>query len=225
MSQYDAFANDFARSRSRPWDFLVAFMQELTDLKLLKQYELGIDIGCGNGQNSTLLENISSIYVGLDLSWELLCKAKKNNSDLIQADVQAMPFRDETFDFGLCVAVLHHVLGRGSRQHAINEIRRIMSPRGNLFVTVWRRWQVRFRKFFLHEGFCNAVLYFPAGQKDFGDVELGWGDPKHRIIYPRSYHLFTRAELRNLLNNFQILFSKLTGHKNERTNYIAFLQR
>ncbi len=225
MSQYDAFAEDFARTRSRPWEFLVAITHELTGLGLLKLYDLGVDIGCGIGQNSTLFLQNSHIRIGLDLSLELLCKTKKKYSDLIQADLQAMPFRGETFDFALCVAVLHHILGRESRQQAINEIGRIMNARGNLFLTVWRRWQDKYRKFFLHEGFHNASQYFPAGWKDFGDVELGWGDPKHRINYPRSYHLFTRSELRNLLNIFQVLFFKLTGHKNSRTNYVAFLQK
>ncbi len=225
LSQYDVFAADFARTRARPWDFLVAFMQELTDLDLLKQHEIGIDLGCGNGQNASLLSKNALVSVGIDTSWKLLRMGKNKYSHLIHADLQMIPLRGETFDFGACVAVLHHVIGRETRQQAVAEIKRILKPGGNLILTVWRRWQRRFWKFFLHEGFYNASLYFPAGKKNFGDIDVGWRDSTSHALHSRLYHLFTRAEMRTILTTFQILLFKLTGHKNSRTNYIVFLQK
>ncbi len=225
LSQYDAFAADFARTRSRPWQFLITFLQECRDLGLMKQYGLGIDIGCGNGQNSTLLSKNTLDSVGLDASWTLLRMGKHKYSHLIHADLQMIPLRGETFDLGACVAVLHHVIGRETRQQAVAEIKRIMKPGGNLILTVWRRWQRRFWKFFLHEGFYNASLYFPAGKKNFGDIDVGWRDSTSHALHSRLYHLFTRAEMGALLTTFQILLFKLTGHKNSKTNYIVFLQK
>ncbi len=224
MSQYDAFAVDFARTRSHPWEFLITFMKELTDQGILNQYDLGLDIGSGNGQNAVLLQKRTKISIGLDLSWMLLHKAKNKYSQLIQADLLALPFRDRIFDFGMCVAVLHHIMGQKSRQQAVIEMKRITKSGGKILVTTWRRWQARFRKTFLHEGLSNATSYFPAGTKDFGDIDIGWRDSKSHILHSRSYHLFTKGELRNLLNCFQILRLLVLGHKNSRTNYVAFLQ-
>ncbi len=225
FNQYDAFADDFARTRSRPWDFMVTFMQELTDLGLLRQYNLGLDVGCGNGQNAILFQKNTLNLIGLDLSWMLLRKARNKYSHVVNADLNALPFREDIFDFGMCVAVLHHILGRDARQQAVRGMKRVMKPGGDGIVTVWRRWQDRFHKIFLYEGFHNAELYFPAGRKDFGDIDIGWGESTSQTRHPRLYHLFTRAELRNLLAIFQILLLKVAGHKNSKTNYIAFIQK
>lgn len=225
MNQYEAFAKDFARTRSRPWEFLVDVRQELIHSGILKQYEIAVDLGCGNGQNSILFRENFQTCLGLDLSWQLLCMAKSKYLNLIQADVGALPFRSETFDFGYSIAVLHHIIGREYRRQVVNEMKRVLKVRGHLFLTVWRRWQGRFAKHFLREGFHNAAEYFPAGLKEFGDVNVGWDDSKTNTRYPRLYHLFTRTELRNLLTPFQVLYFTATGHKRAKTNFVAFLQR
>jgi len=221
LNQYDAFADDFAHTRSRPWDFLVTFIQELTTLGILKQGSLGVDIGCGIGQNAVLLYPRAQLCIGMDLTARLLHKAKTRYSHLIQADLQAIPLRGETFDLCLCIAVLHHILGRDARQQAVSEMKRIMKTECPLIISVWRRWQLRFRKTFLHEGFHNAALYFPAGTKEFGDIDIGWTDSTSLTHHSRVFHLFTRTELRELLNSFHIFLLKTVGHKDFKDNYLA----
>ncbi|OLS13881.1 MAG: hypothetical protein RBG13Loki_2502 [Promethearchaeota archaeon CR_4] len=187
----------------------------------MKNGILGVDLGCGIGQNVDLLSPLAQVCIGIDLSLKLLHQAKLRYSHLIQADVQAIPFRGEIFDLGLCIAVLHHVLGRDARQQAVVEMKRIMTTGGTLLISVWRRWQYRFRKIFLQEGFRNAALYFPAGTREFGDIDIGWTDSTTHQRSPRLYHLFTQSEMRDLLKVFHIMLVKLAGHQESKDNYLA----
>ena len=69
----------------------------------------------------------------------LLCQEVKKwkENDNIAADITRMPFRSNTFDGLVCIAVLHHVATKRRRVAAFRELARILSPGGRLFVTVW----------------------------------------------------------------------------------------
>jgi SAM-dependent methyltransferase len=66
----------------------------------------------------------------------------------VQADVRDLPFADDSFDLALCVSTLEHVgadnSGYGleaeddgaSRLTALRELRRVLTPRGRLLITV-----------------------------------------------------------------------------------------
>jgi len=58
-------------------------------------------------------------------------------NDNIAADIARMPFRANTFDGLVCVAVLHHLATKRRRIAAFRELTRILSPGGRLFITVW----------------------------------------------------------------------------------------
>lgn len=56
---------------------------------------------------------------------------------LAQADATALPYRDRTFDAVVCSETLEHI---PNPQSAVEEIARVLSPRGLLFVTVPNLW-------------------------------------------------------------------------------------
>ena len=64
--------------------------------------------------------------------------------NLSLADVRCLPFADQTFDWAISVATYHHIKGKTERQTALNELRRVLKPDGEAFITVWNRWQRRF---------------------------------------------------------------------------------
>src|SRR5271157_1681133 len=225
MSQYDSFADDFARTRSQPWSFLSEFIHAVFLERSNEAAEMCLDLGCGAGQYARVLESHAKAIVGADMSWNLLRAARSNLIHVVQCDALALPFRGDSFELCLCAAVLHHVLGRSSRDQAVHEMLRILTPRGKAVVTVWKRWQERFQAHFLYEGFHHSEVYFPAGDQDFGDIEIGWTDSQTHLRHPRSYHLFTEGELRYLLRVFEIITFQQIGIRNQRQNYATAVRK
>jgi len=60
-------------------------------------------------------------------------------------DNLALPFRDECFDAGLSIAVIHHFATTERRVAALKELARVLRIGGKLMVSVWAMEQ-RHRK-------------------------------------------------------------------------------
>ena len=104
------------------------------------------------------------------------------------ADFCYLPYPDETFDWAISVAAYHHIKGEEERLKALHELRRVLKPGGEAFVTVWNRWQPRF--------------WFRGKE-----VAVPWR-MKGKTLY-RYYHLFAYHELEKLAKEagFEILKS------------------
>lgn len=98
--------------------------------------------------------------------------------NLSASDIGHLPYRDETFDWAISVATYHHVKGEKERQAALIELRRVLKPGGEAFITVWNRWQPRF--------------WFSRRE-----VAVPWRK-KGKTLY-RYYHLFSYHELERLV--------------------------
>lgn len=61
------------------------------------------------------------------------------------SDCLALPFRDECFDAGLSIAVIHHFATTERRVAALKELARVLRIGGRLMVSVWAMEQ-RHRK-------------------------------------------------------------------------------
>ncbi len=97
--------------------------------------------------------------------------------NLIVADAGHLPFPDGVFDWAISVATYHHIKGKKERQAALNELRRVLKPGGEAFITVWNRWQPRF--------WFNGK-----------EVDIPWRT-KDKTLY-RYYYLFSYGELERL---------------------------
>jgi len=108
-----------------------------------------LNLGCGHGADFLPFRGGFELY-GLDFSSIMLELTKKYAEKfnfkvtLIQADVSRLPFPDESFDRAISVATFHHLENRGTRERAFTELRRILKPDGEAFITVWNRWQPGF---------------------------------------------------------------------------------
>ncbi|XP_063413948.1 uncharacterized protein LOC134696208 [Mytilus trossulus] len=74
-----------------------------------KRKEMFLDIGCGNGVSSQIIESKGHMVIGVDISQSLLAHAKSNTSlnDFVQLDVSTgVNFRPETFKYAISVSVL-----------------------------------------------------------------------------------------------------------------------
>ncbi len=152
-----------------------------------------LNIGCAHGPDFLPFRRGFDLY-GVDFSREMLKFARKYSQkfnltvDLSLADVSQLPYSDETFDWVISVATYHHVKGKEERQAALNELRRVLRPGGEAFITVWNHWQPRF--------------WFKPQQ-----VTVPWRQKGKTL--QRYYYLFSYSELEKLVKRagFEVLKS------------------
>jgi len=108
-----------------------------------------LNLGCGHGPDFLPFKANFDLY-GLDFSLEMLKLANKyaDKSEFqmtpLQADVSRLPFRDESFNWAISIAAYHHINSKEDRLMAFTELRRVLKPGGQAFITVWNSWQGRF---------------------------------------------------------------------------------
>jgi tRNA (uracil-5-)-methyltransferase TRM9 len=141
-----------------------------------------LNVGCAHGPDFLPFKDGFELY-GVDFSAEMLKFARKYaqkfglDVELTLADVRRLPYPDESFDWAISVATYHH-LRRGEHQEALTELRRVLKPGGEAFITVWNRGQPRF-------------WFKPK------EVKVPWRRKKGQTLY-RRYYLFSYGELERL---------------------------
>lgn len=102
------------------------FLQYLTLAKRTKVLE----IGCGTGVFTNLFYKNGITPIAIDISYDLLRKAKNKNHNIffIQADAENLPFKENTFDCVLGVSVLHHL----NTNSAFKAIRAVLTDGGSI---------------------------------------------------------------------------------------------
>ena len=169
------------------------FTRELN--RLAERWQNGslLNLGCAHGPDFLPFKDSFKLY-GVDFSDEMLKLARRYalkydfNVKLSLGDVRQLPYPDNSFDWAISVATYHHIKGKQERLKALNELKRVLKPGGEVFITVWNRCQPGF-------WFKPKDLYVPWRKKD-------------ETLY-RYYHLFSYAELENLVRKagFSILES------------------
>ncbi|XP_022248377.1 uncharacterized protein LOC111087127 [Limulus polyphemus] len=126
---YDQIAPHFTDSRYMPWPHVKQFILDLEPGSLVA------DIGCGNGK---YLDLNSEVYkVGVDHCNSMLQTAKKRGREALTCDNHQLPFRDESFDAAISIAVIHHFATTERRVRALQELARILRIGGKVIITVW----------------------------------------------------------------------------------------
>jgi len=116
---YSKRSADYDRQKSRTWKSSQGFGNEVFSelLRALKGVEnrLLLEVGAGSGRNALpLLERVNMQLIGLDLSKEMLKKARtkmssfKDRYDLILADGEHLPFVNRAFDALICMSTMHY---------------------------------------------------------------------------------------------------------------------
>ncbi len=105
------------------------YIQEI--IKFIKKKQgLILDVGCGEG---IIFKEADIKTIQLDVSLTRLKRAKKYNNLLVCADAYSLPFKDNTFDSVLLVAVLEHT----SEPWEILVVSyRVLKPNGSLVVVI-----------------------------------------------------------------------------------------
>jgi tRNA (uracil-5-)-methyltransferase TRM9 len=108
-----------------------------------------INLGCGHGADFLPFKAGFDLH-GLDFSSGMISQAQRYSQkynfqpNLLVADLLHLPYKDSSFDFAISVASYHHIRGRENRIAALQELKRILKPGGEAFITVWNRGQPKF---------------------------------------------------------------------------------
>ena len=240
---YDDIAEDYDNKRRRPWTPFRNFLKKLVAAGY--QFKgINIDLGCANGRHFSLFNQVSDRLIGIDNSIEFLTIAKeqlcsseeikdydKKSVGLILADMIALPIRPSIIQAIFSVASLHHVEGKDNRKVVVNEIFRSLKNDGFLILTVWRKWQKKYKQHFMKDllkrkaSIEYALEQESEGLKEHGDKHVPWMVSKDNEVYHRFYHFFAAQEIKTLLKPCKILAFELRGGTTDRDNFFLLAQK
>lgn len=112
-----------------------------------KEFDQALEIGCGIGYQAALLSCLSTKVVatdvdfgqmkkhsrGIDITREFIARLGKKNIEVVMADAQELPFKDEYFDFVYCSYSFQYI---PDKRKALQEIRRVLKNEGYFFCIV-----------------------------------------------------------------------------------------
>ena len=159
------------------------FTAELEELA--RRWRVGklLNVGCAHGPDFPSFRQGFELY-GVDFSSKMLEFAKQYAQkyqfqvNLVEADARHLPYADGFFDWAIVVATYHHIEDNEGRLQALRELKRVLKPGGEAFITVWNKWQPRF-------WFKKKDILMPWKSKD-------------KTLY-RFYHLFSYGELESII--------------------------
>ena len=91
-----------------------------------------IDCGCGTGNNILLLKPYGQAF-GFDLTREGAVRALRTERPVVQADIEHIPYKAETFDIATSFDVVQSVPDDGA---ALKEMARVLKPGGYAVLNV-----------------------------------------------------------------------------------------
>jgi ubiquinone/menaquinone biosynthesis C-methylase UbiE len=139
-----------------------------------------LNVGCAHGADFLPFDGDEFYLYGTDISLELLKNAEEYADKfnlyfhLFASDMKDLPVKDEVFDYIICMASLHHLLKRGDRLKALDEMKRVLKTNGEILISVWNKWYPKFL-------FKDKIIEKPWNFKG--------------KILRRKYYLYTYGEL------------------------------
>ncbi len=187
---YEKIAQRFSITRSGYyWKSIAKFVKELP------KYSLIADAGCGNGRYIQLNKhfNLNHQFIGFDFCKENTKICNERGFNIAVADTKRIPYRDNTFDATISIAVIHHLDTIEGRISACKEIKRITKVGGKIFIQVWASNVPKTKKF--------------IKINDKNDYYITWQVNKDTIL-KRYYHLFDKDEFIDIVEKAGIIIEE-----------------
>ena len=131
MNFYNNNFKEFSNTRFALWKSVHDFSNQFTKNSNI------LDAGCGNGKNIKHLSHKVNSIVGFDSCIKFVELCNKKGFNVIEADIKNTPYNDNSFDFIICVAVIHHLHYESDRILAVHELLRVLKPNGKILITCW----------------------------------------------------------------------------------------
>lgn len=154
-----------------------------------------LDVGCGNGYVLSRYARAGARTTGVDLTQAAVELCRKRFAymglpgEFRQANAEALPFPDDTFDCVTSMGVLHHT---PNTSIAVGEVFRVLKPGGRLIVMFYHRNSALYRMGFP----LQRLMTGKSTQQLVNEVD-GFGNPLGDV--------YSETELRRLLGRFSRL--------------------
>lgn len=192
---YNTAAKEWDASRNTPTPV------KLIAIKPIKPGMRVLDLGCGNGLMAGPIMDRGGWYVGVDFSAKFIAGCKKRftsyiktgQAEFVTANAIKLPFKNNSFDFAVSIAVMHHIPSFELRLVFLQELRRVMKPGAMAKIDNWNLLEDWGKKKYG----ITKQLTKPAEGCDKGDVFVPWKATGGKEL-PRYIHIFSDRELKDL---------------------------
>ena len=137
---YDTIADHWDGTRYAPWPRVVEFIRSLEFGSLIA------DVGCGNGKymQPTYIGRPVAVgrgMIGCDMSKNLIQICGQRNFNALVCDGLLLPYRSNSYDAAISIAVFHHISTEARRLRALSELARIVKVGGSILIYAWAQEQ------------------------------------------------------------------------------------
>lgn len=172
---------------------LLIEIEEPVVKSLLQKFSRGqaLDAGCGTGRYSKFLHSLGYSVTGVDLSRDMLRKARVNNKQInfVEGDLTALPIENNSIDLVISALTLTHL---PDMSIAISEFARVVKVGGHVVISDIHPWLVAL-----------------GGQADFYDKAGKYGYIKNYVHWHGTYiQTFNKNNLKIIRCEEPILDSK-----------------
>ena len=250
MSTYDEIAFDYHNKRKKPWKYFTSFYTSIKDdfpQDFKENIGVSMDLGCGTGRHAEILSEDSKIYLGTDISYQMIKVAKKSQIDLnltnqqwINCDIENLPFRKSTIDSTVSIAVIHHIITRKRRKKIILEISDLLKENGKFILSIWGNRNGKNSKLikrnFFHQRIKEMKLnlqkkrirnQFNQGL-ECSDIFISWtarSKGGNTVKLERLYHLYNYNEIQTFSSSLIVKKKCILGNENAGNNYFLYCKK
>ncbi len=134
----DFYSEEYRDYTLKPWERLI--VEHLEDREPGKDV---LDVACGGGRITVPLLRRGFNVVGTDFIPEFEDKIRQHEDEFqgefrfVACDMLKLPFPDASFDAVTCINAVVYLSGEYELYRSFHEMRRVLRPGGQLFVTTW----------------------------------------------------------------------------------------
>jgi ubiquinone/menaquinone biosynthesis C-methylase UbiE len=152
-----------------------------------------LEVGCGTGLLLRRIAAFARTARGVDLSPEMLERARARGLDVIEASATRLPFPDASFDVACSFKVLAHVR---DVHGALSEMARVVRPGGHILAELYN--PISLRGLVKHIGPASAIAEGATERDVYTRFDTPWsiGDLKPRgttLVDSRGVRIVTPA--------------------------------
>jgi SAM-dependent methyltransferase len=156
-----------------------------------------LDVGCGIGAYVSKFRNFSADVYGVDVDEEKVQRAARTLPNVLPAEAEALPFRDDTFDVILLHEVIEHV--RSDKQ-TIREAMRCIRPGGDVIIFAPNRlYPFETHGFYFGDKFVFRLLPL-----------INYAPDPIRNIFCHHVRIYTRRGIKKLFAGLDVDFRVCT---------------
>ena len=226
VKEYDNEATEYESLRFRtPGEILIDKLQKRIILSFIKNSKVKslLDAATGTGRFAVELAKQRKKVFACDLSNKMLylarMKSKKNNVRIIleKADVENLPFFDESFDAVIGIRIIMHLQ---NYKKGIKEMKRVVKRNGYVIfeipneISPWfklnkifRIRRMRISKF--HQKYRARSFKYKEVEKILKDIGLRITETRSLFWVPETIYRITPKILTPLLEKLEIISEKL----------------